>query len=80
MESKESCDNCKCQSKVINSAKNVSEIKKVVPKRRTNQIPDDILSNQSLNEMISILPSNYNFEIHKTVHKIREVLYIIIFM
>lgn len=27
------------------------------------QIPDDILHNEALNEAISILPQNYNFEV-----------------
>ncbi|KAI8104283.1 hypothetical protein M9434_002843 [Picochlorum sp. BPE23] len=36
------------------------------------QIPDDILKNESLNNAISILPSNYNFEIHKTVWRLRQ--------
>jgi len=36
-----------------------------------NQIPDSILHDESLNAAIAHLPSNYNFEIHKTVHRIR---------
>lgn len=36
------------------------------------QIPDDILKNDELNKAIGILPSNYNFEIHKTVWRIRQ--------
>ncbi|XP_021742015.1 2-(3-amino-3-carboxypropyl)histidine synthase subunit 1-like [Chenopodium quinoa] len=35
-----------------------------------NQIPFSILNNPSLNAAISLLPSNYNFEIHKSVHRI----------
>ena len=34
---------------------------------RRNVIPDEILNNASLNEAIARLPSNYNFEIHKTM-------------
>ena len=37
---------------------------------RRNAIPDEILHNESLNQAIAKLPSNYNFEIHKTVHRI----------
>lgn len=37
-----------------------------------NTIPEDILENSLLNEAIKILPSNYNFEIHKCVWKARE--------
>lgn len=35
-------------------------------------IPDDILEDEDLNEAIKLLPSNYNFEIHKTVWNIRK--------
>lgn len=41
---------------------------KAVTKRR---IPDDIVHNDALNAAISILPKNYNFEIHKTLWRIR---------
>jgi 2-(3-amino-3-carboxypropyl)histidine synthase len=41
---------------------------KAVAKRR---IPDDIVLNEPLNRAIAILPSNYNFEIHKTIWRIR---------
>ena len=37
-----------------------------------NQIPQDILSNLELNNAIKQLPSNYSFEIHKTVHHIKK--------
>lgn len=40
--------------------------------RVMNQIPDDILHDDALNEAIRLLPSNYNFEIHKTVWNIRK--------
>lgn len=36
------------------------------------QIPDDILNNTALNEAIALLPRNYNFEIHKTVWRLRK--------
>ncbi|KNA10518.1 hypothetical protein SOVF_143700 [Spinacia oleracea] len=35
-----------------------------------NQIPSSILNNPSLNAAISLLPPNYNFEVHKSVHRI----------
>ncbi|SCU89811.1 LAFA_0E21088g1_1 [Lachancea sp. 'fantastica'] len=41
-------------------------------RRAVNQVPDDILQDASLNEAIKLLPSNYNFEIHKTVWNIRK--------
>ena len=34
---------------------------------RPNQVPDDILTNPLLIEKISLLPSNYNFEVPKTL-------------
>lgn len=37
-----------------------------------NRIPDDILNDEDLNKAVAILPSNYNFEIHKTVWHIRR--------
>ncbi|KAI8618443.1 putative diphthamide synthesis protein-domain-containing protein [Chytriomyces sp. MP71] len=41
-------------------------------KRVANQVPDDILSDESLNDAIKLLPANYNFEIHKTIWQIRK--------
>lgn len=40
--------------------------------RVMNQVPDDILHDEELNAAIKLLPSNYNFEIHKTVWNIRK--------
>ena len=37
-----------------------------------NQIPQDILNDSQLNAAIKALPSNYSFEIHKTIHHIRK--------
>ncbi|XP_046840147.1 2-(3-amino-3-carboxypropyl)histidine synthase subunit 1-like [Xenia sp. Carnegie-2017] len=37
-----------------------------------SQIPDDILNNSELNSAITQLPSNYNFEIHKTIWRLRK--------
>ncbi|KAG8906482.1 Diphthamide biosynthesis protein 1 [Tulasnella sp. 403] len=38
----------------------------------SHQIPPEILEDPLLNEAIKQLPSNYSFEIHKTVHQIRK--------
>lgn len=38
----------------------------------SNQIPDDILHDEDLSAAIRQLPSNYSFEIHKTIHYIRK--------
>ncbi|KAH9030146.1 diphthamide synthesis protein [Lactarius pseudohatsudake] len=43
-----------------------------VPVSVINQIPQDILSDVQLNNAIKQLPSNYTFEIHKTIHHIRK--------
>ncbi|KAH3680564.1 hypothetical protein WICMUC_000238 [Wickerhamomyces mucosus] len=40
--------------------------------RAALQIPKDILEDKELNEAIKLLPSNYNFEIHKTIWNIRK--------
>ncbi|KAK9804679.1 hypothetical protein WJX73_009622 [Symbiochloris irregularis] len=43
------------------------------PKRFIRQqVPDDILHNAELNRAIAVLPANYNFEIPKTVWRIRQ--------
>lgn len=39
--------------------------------RTLNQVPLEILNDVDINEAISLLPSNYAFEIHKTIHRIR---------
>lgn len=37
-----------------------------------NQIPEEILQDAQLNAAIQQLPSNYSFEIHKTIHHVRK--------
>jgi len=41
-------------------------------KRTAHQIPDDIINNAEINNAIKQLPDNYNFEIHKTIWKVRQ--------
>ncbi|PPJ56370.1 hypothetical protein CBER1_00652 [Cercospora berteroae] len=41
------------------------------PARALNNVPDDILYDKDINAAIALLPKNYNFEIHKTIHRIR---------
>ena len=41
--------------------------------RTANKIPESILNDADLNDAIAVLPQNYNFEIHKTVWKIRQL-------
>lgn len=40
--------------------------------RAINKIPASILNDPEINNAISVLPPNYNFEIHKTIHRIRD--------
>lgn len=46
------------------------------PTRRTprilNQVPSEIFEDSAINAAIDLLPSNYSFEIHKTIHRIRS--------
>lgn len=43
------------------------------PRRIVGQaVPDDIRNNEALQKAIAILPSNYNFEIEKTVWRVRQ--------
>ncbi|KAH8599342.1 diphthamide biosynthesis protein-like protein 1 [Bisporella sp. PMI_857] len=39
--------------------------------RTLNQVPPEILNNTEINAAIALLPPNYSFEIHKTIHRIR---------
>ncbi|KAF2130765.1 Diphthamide biosynthesis protein 1 [Dothidotthia symphoricarpi CBS 119687] len=39
--------------------------------RALNAIPESILHDQDINDAIALLPPNYNFEIHKCIHRIR---------
>ena len=48
--------------------------KRVVVRRGgANRIPDDIANDPRLNDDMLVLPSNYNFEVHKTVWRIRSL-------
>lgn len=38
----------------------------------SHQIPKEILQDVQLNNAIKALPSNYSFEIHKTIHHVRK--------
>jgi hypothetical protein len=44
-----------------------------VRSRVVNTVPEEILNNTALNEMVATqLPANYSFEIHKTIWRLRE--------
>ena len=38
-----------------------------------NQIPEELLNDKELNLQIKQLPENYNFEIHKTIWRIKTI-------
>jgi len=42
------------------------------PARALNNIPAEILHDEAINAAVALLPSNYSFEIHKTIHRIRS--------
>lgn len=62
--------NEECDSVVVVKAKPVRKVFKAPFK--INKIPEEILNDQLLNAAIAVLPSNYNFEIHKSVWRIKE--------
>lgn len=41
--------------------------------RTINKIPPSILEDPEINDAIAALPKNYNFEIHKTIWRVREM-------
>lgn len=45
---------------------------KKVTGRRARRIPESILNDPDIAAAVSLLPDNYNFEIHKTIWKLRE--------
>lgn len=57
----------------IVKAKPVRKVFKGTNTRTLNKIPAEILNDVQLNAAIEALPSNYNFEIHKTVWRAREL-------
>ena len=42
------------------------------PPRLLNQVPKEILEDPGLQDAMALLPANYNFEIPKTIHRIRS--------
>lgn len=59
---------------VVVKAKPERKVFKGTGRTRTiNKIPQSILEDPQLNEAIQALPQNYNFEIHKTIWRVREL-------
>ncbi|KAL6425545.1 hypothetical protein ACFW04_009594 [Cataglyphis niger] len=59
-----------CDSVVVIKAKSVRKVFKAPI--RASKIPETLLNDPLLNSAIAALPSNYNFEIHKTIWRIKE--------
>jgi len=57
-------------SVVVIKAKPVRKVFKAPT--RVSKIPEELLNDPLLNSAIAALPTNYNFEIHKTIWRIRE--------
>ncbi|KAM0286061.1 hypothetical protein ACHAQH_001069 [Verticillium albo-atrum] len=55
----------------IEDSKSIQVAKPRRGPRLLNQVPPEILNDPALNDAIALLPSNYSFEIHKTIHRIR---------
>lgn len=54
---------------------NAATVKVARPARKiryNNAVPDTILNDPALNSAIALLPDNYNFEIHKSVWKVKS--------
>ena len=66
---------CECTKNTEICKSEISRKQRTIKRRLgASQIPDNLLSDPILNEMISAtLPSNYNFEIHKTIFKIQNI-------
>ncbi|KAJ9509360.1 hypothetical protein QJQ45_001800 [Haematococcus lacustris] len=47
-------------------------VEKAIKRFVRQQVPDSILNDHALNAAIKVLPANYNFEIHKTVWRLRQ--------
>lgn len=61
------------QSSEAGASSDVVKQETKLPRRRiATQIPRDISENADLNSSISSLPSNYNFEIHKTIWRAKQ--------
>eukprot|EP00959_Pyramimonas_sp_CCMP1952_P458324 9476444-Pyramimonas_sp.AAC.1 len=59
----------KAVSTDVQSGEKASRGPKVVVRK---QVPDEILLNADLNDAVSVMPANYNFEVHKTVWRLKQ--------
>lgn len=70
MDNKNNAMGNKVEGPIVVKAK--SERKVFRPIKTVSKIPEDILNNPELNAAANLLPPNYNFEIHKTIWRIRQ--------
>ncbi|XP_065343612.1 2-(3-amino-3-carboxypropyl)histidine synthase subunit 1 [Cloeon dipterum] len=66
MNSAESSDTC------VVLANPARKVVRPAARRMGVKIPDDILQDPLLNAAIKVLPSNYNFELHKTIWRVKQ--------
>lgn len=69
-QSKVSTEDSDVSKRLLTSILSVSQPKRAG--RVLNQVPPEILNDSEINEAIALLPPNYSFEIHKTIHRIRS--------
>ncbi len=63
----------KSHSSTNGGEKSLEIVGKPQPRRKiATQIPKDLLENVELNSAISVLPANYNFELHKTIWRVQQ--------
>ncbi|MES1917482.1 MAG: hypothetical protein MHM6MM_009199 [Cercozoa sp. M6MM] len=65
-------ENCSC-TQLVSTEKSRRRPKRVVASVASqSRIPADIAENAELNRAMECLPANYNFEVHKTLWRLRE--------
>lgn len=72
MDNKINIDSAEKSDIVVVKAKPVRRIYKGAS-RTIHKIPQSILNDPKISDAISALPQNYNFEIHKTIWRVREM-------
>ena len=58
---------------IISASDSKCKRRKSSRRTRVNQIPDDLLLDTRLNEILTLLPHNYNFEVRKSLWRIRQL-------
>ncbi|PGH23477.1 diphthamide biosynthesis protein 1 [Polytolypa hystricis UAMH7299] len=59
----------------VTQTSSTTSVQQATPRRAPralNQVPPEILSDEDIQAAISLLPSNYSFEIPKTIHRVRS--------